>query len=557
MTVLATAGHVDHGKSTLVNFLTNQETDRLEEEKSRGLTINLGYTYFEYKKRAISIVDVPGHQDYFKNTIAGFSNVNGVLFCIDSVQGWSKQSEEHFRSIVSLGIRDIFVIFTKTDLLVSDLEKEPVVKKFSEVKDLNFKITEFSSKTSNKEILHKEINDFFKDNESHKEGTIWVDRTFSIEGIGTVVTGTASKYIDLSRLYLADNKNPLEVKKIQSLGKDVNKIDSTSRIAISLKKNPSQTLQRGDILSNNLIDKSEYILLETENESESFKKKGTIRAYIGTSNQIVKQVKYLSAVDTNIAVIQLDKPMSITEGQSVLLHDLSKNEFLGGEVLLKTSNKFHIKKLLKNKEPLDRNSLFEILTFTPKKYLDENISYIEIEDKFISIEKLNYINKNITDNLKIVNTSGVEDYFYKILFIEAKLITKILEQINELDVVKNQIIIKQKTKVDLSIYKQILNEITSELSIKEAELLKYDKEAVKSLFMNNYLYRINKKLVISGDHRDKLIGLLKTLPEAFTVKEFKDATNLSRKYAIPYLEFLDSESLTTKIDDSGKRKKLV
>jgi selenocysteine-specific elongation factor len=87
--------------------------------------------------------------------------------------------------------------------------------------------------------------------------------------------------------------------------------------------------------------------------------------------------------------------------------------------------------------------------------------------------------------------------------------------------------------------------------------LKYDKEAVKALFMNNYLYRINKKLVISGDHRDKLIGLLKTLPEAFTVKEFKDATNLSRKYAIPYLEFLDSESLTTKIDDSGKRKKLV
>ena len=73
MTVIATDGHVDHGKSTLVNFLTNQETDRLAEEKNRGLTINLGYTYFEYQKRAISIVDVPGHQDYFKNTI-GKSN---------------------------------------------------------------------------------------------------------------------------------------------------------------------------------------------------------------------------------------------------------------------------------------------------------------------------------------------------------------------------------------------------------------------------------------------------------------------------------------------------
>ena len=75
MTVLATAGHVDHGKSTFVNFLTGQEIDRLKEEKIRGLTINLGYTYFKYKNTTISIVDVPGHVDYFKNTIAGFSNV--------------------------------------------------------------------------------------------------------------------------------------------------------------------------------------------------------------------------------------------------------------------------------------------------------------------------------------------------------------------------------------------------------------------------------------------------------------------------------------------------
>ena len=83
MTVLATAGHVDHGKSTFVNFLTGQETDRLKEEKIRGLTINLGYTYFEFKNKKISIVDVPGHVDYFKNTIAGFANVDGIIFCID------------------------------------------------------------------------------------------------------------------------------------------------------------------------------------------------------------------------------------------------------------------------------------------------------------------------------------------------------------------------------------------------------------------------------------------------------------------------------------------
>ena len=557
MTVLATAGHVDHGKSTLVNFLTNQETDRLAEEKNRGLTINLGYTYFEYQKRAISIVDVPGHQDYFKNTIAGFSNVDGVLFCIDSVQGWSRQSEEHFKSIVSLGIRDILVIYTKTDLLEETLKKDSIIKKFSNVNDLNFQITEFSSKTSDKESFHQVINSFFKETDAHEEATIWVDRTFSIDGIGTVVTGTASKGLDLGNLYVSNYKSPLEVKKIQSLGKDIDKIVSTSRIAISLKKNPSQPLQRGDVLSNNLLDQSEYLILETKNETLSFEAKDTTRAYIGTSNQIVKQVKCLSVEGINYIVIRFDKPISAVEGQNILLHNLAKNDFLGGEVILKTNNNFQIKKLLKNKKILNKNLLLEILTFTPKKYINKNISYIELEDTFLSSQNLDLLDKKITDNLQTINKIGVEGYFYKMLFIEKRLIAKIFDQISKFDLVKNQIVNKEKTTVDLEIYKMILNEITVELSINEVDLSKYEKEAVKTLFMNNYLYRLNKKLIISDLHKNSLIELLKDLPDIFTVKEFKDLANLSRKYAIPYLEFLDSESLTAKIEDSGKRKKLV
>ena len=557
MTVLATAGHVDHGKSTFVNFLTNQVTDRLAEEKNRGLTINLGYTYFEYKERVISIVDVPGHQDYFKNTIAGFSNVDGVLFCIDSVQGWSRQSEEHFKSIVSLGIRDILVIYTKTDLLEETLKKDSIIKKFSNVNDLNFQITEFSSKTSDKESFHQVINSFFKETDAHEEATIWVDRTFSIDGIGTVVTGTASKGLDLGNLYVSNYKSPLEVKKIQSLGKDIDKIVSTSRIAISLKKNPSQPLQRGDVLSNNLLDQSEYLILETKNETLSFEAKDTTRAYIGTSNQIVKQVKCLSVEGKNYVVIRLDKPISAVEGQNILLHNLAKNDFLGGEVILKTNNNFQIKKLLKNKEILNKNLLLEILTFTPKKYINKNISYIELEDKFLSSQNLDLLDKKITDNLQTINNIGVEDYFYKMLFIEKRLIAKIFDQISKFDLVKNQIVHKKKTTIDLEIYKMILNEITDELNINEVDLSKYEKEAVKTLFMNNYLYRLNKKLIISDLHKNSLIELLRDLPDIFTVKEFKDLANLSRKYAIPYLEFLDSESLTAKIEDSGKRKKLV
>ena len=116
MTVIATAGHVDHGKSTLVNFLTGQETDKLAEEKSRGLTINLGYTFYEYADQIVSIVDVPGHRDFFKNTVAGFSNADAVLFVIDSTQGWSEQSEQHFNALIGLSKLNILFIFTKLDM---------------------------------------------------------------------------------------------------------------------------------------------------------------------------------------------------------------------------------------------------------------------------------------------------------------------------------------------------------------------------------------------------------------------------------------------------------
>ena len=124
MTVIATAGHVDHGKSTFVNFLTKQETDRLPEEKKRGLTINLGYTYFTIEDKTYSIVDVPGHKDFYKNTISGFANVDVILFVIDSIQNWSEQSEQHFQSLISLNKKNFIFVFTKIDLLEGEVIKE-------------------------------------------------------------------------------------------------------------------------------------------------------------------------------------------------------------------------------------------------------------------------------------------------------------------------------------------------------------------------------------------------------------------------------------------------
>ena len=135
MTVIATAGHVDHGKSTFVNFLTKQETDRLPEEKKRGLTINLGYTYFTIEDKTYSIVDVPGHKDFYKNTISGFANVDVILFVIDSIQNWSEQSEQHFQSLISLNKKNFIFVFTKIDLLEGEIKKEFLSEKLKFLKN--------------------------------------------------------------------------------------------------------------------------------------------------------------------------------------------------------------------------------------------------------------------------------------------------------------------------------------------------------------------------------------------------------------------------------------
>ena len=222
MTVLATAGHVDHGKSTLVSFLTGQETDRLKEEKQRGLTINLGYTYFEYKSKMFSIVDVPGHSDYFKNTVNGFSNVDGVLFCVDTTQGWSQQSEEHFLSLQNLGINNLLFFLTKTDKEESVFNVNDLESRMSNFKNLRYGVIEFSSVNSDKLIIKKRIFDFFnKVEDINNPPSMWVDRVFTIEGIGKVITGTASKNMRFDNIFVGNQESSLDIREIQTTGKKI------------------------------------------------------------------------------------------------------------------------------------------------------------------------------------------------------------------------------------------------------------------------------------------------------------------------------------------------
>ena len=557
MTVLATAGHVDHGKSTFVNFLTGQETDRLKEEKIRGLTINLGYTYFEFKDKKISIVDVPGHVDYFKNTVAGFANVDGVIFCIDAVQGWSKQSEEHFQAIRNLKINNIFFVLTKTDLLDSPVDKDFIEKKLKSEKLINYIIEEFSYKTSDLKLFQKKIVDFFKYDSFENPNSLWIDRSFTKDGIGKVITGTASMAFDLENIYLARTNKLLEIKEIRNTENKVKNITSTSRIAISLKKSTQDDITRGDLLTNDIVFSGKYIFAILNEKNFQFNKKGSNRLFIGTTNQIIKRLEVVNASEKNVIFIELPNKLPILENQKILIQNMVSDNFIGGKIAFVSNNNNLVKKFLKQVRKNESIFVEQAFTLVSENLTESSKDYINIGNKYISVNCLESITKKIKENIKTINSVGVKNYFYDELFIEDNYLDELINKIDGLTVLNNQLFVDKETDVDLEVYQNVIKEISSDLSVNFVDINKFNKESIKELFMGEYLYRVDKNIIIGKEHKSQLLEILQKLPDIFDVSEFKEASNLSRKYAIPYLEFLDKCLYTSKIDHSGKRKKLV
>jgi len=558
MTVLATAGHVDHGKSTLVNFLTGQETDRLKEEKQRGLTISLGYTYFDYEEKKFSIVDVPGHSDYFKNTISGFSNVDGVLFCVDSTQGWSQQSEEHFLSLINLGINNLLFFLTKTDKKDIVFGKNELKNKLIDFKEINYSLVEFSSINSDKNSVQKIIYEFFNNSESNiNPPSLWVDRVFSIEGIGKVITGTASKNMSFDKVFVDDQQTQLDIREVESVGQKLNTpITSSSRIAISLKNNKSDP-GKGSLLTNQLIEKTNYMLIKPNTDSALFLEKGTLRIYVGTHTQIIKKCRTIKIDNEMFLLVQLEKSLPILSFQKVLIHNLSKKMFIGGCVVHSTNNSYLIKKLNRDSRVKDNINSKEIFTLLPENLLSsKNKEFKRVGKFFIKNKDLKTLEENLKSNIIEINKSGVGSYFYKNFYIEEKELKKLIVDFKSIKIQKDQIVENKILDINNQLLAELKSQLGNALNVNEVDLKKYDTEAVKSLFMNGCLFRVSKNIVISEDQRDQLLEIIDSLPNNFSVTDFKQQSSLTRKYAIPYLEFLDKELVTKKIDSNGLRTKI-
>jgi len=350
--VVATAGHVDHGKSTLVEALTGTDPDRFAEEKARGLTIDLGFATTTLPSgAALSLVDVPGHVRFIKNMLAGVGAVDACLFVVAATEGWKPQSEEHLRILELLGVRHGVVALTKVgpadDDLV-DLARLEVEERVAGTFLEGAPVVDTDAPTGvGLDNLRAALDDLLAATPTaadHGRPRLWIDRAFSARGAGTVVTGTLTG----GRLHTDDELavhpagDPVRVRALQNHYAECDELPPGSRCAVNLVGVAHDEVVRGHVLVRSdqwhhttVVDASLRVL---DRLDHPVSRRGAHVVYLGSGEHPVRmRILGPDALDpgTEGAVrIHLPEPLPLLPGDRFVLRESGRAETVGGGEVL-------------------------------------------------------------------------------------------------------------------------------------------------------------------------------------------------------------------------------
>ncbi|OLD91170.1 MAG: selenocysteine-specific translation elongation factor [Verrucomicrobia bacterium 13_1_20CM_4_54_11] len=359
--ILATAGHVDHGKSALVKALTGIDPDRLPEEKARQITIDLGFAELnvvgpEEQRFHIGIVDVPGHEDFVRNMIAGVGSIDLALLVVAADDGWMPQTEEHVQILNYLRVQRGVVALTKSDLGGIDVVAEQIREKLRDTRFARASIVPTSIRTgegidSLKDAVATELA-MSEPQPDIGKPRLFVDRAFTLRGIGTVVTGTLSGgSIRRSQdVFVQPGNVSARVRSIQNHGRNVEIAQPGMRTAINLPDLSigENGIQRGDIITVDSLGSPQAtidVLLERSSRlkrnspaARPIKNGSSVQVHFGTG-RIAAKITLLDqpavgAGQSAIARLRLDSPIVALVGDRFVIRDSSEqNTIAGGTVL--------------------------------------------------------------------------------------------------------------------------------------------------------------------------------------------------------------------------------
>jgi selenocysteine-specific elongation factor len=350
--VVATAGHVDHGKSTLVLALTGMDPDRFAEEKERGLTIDLGFAWTTLASgREVAFVDVPGHVRFIKNMLAGVGAVDACLFVVAATEGWKPQSEEHLRILDLLGVRTGVIALTK----VAGLDADDVALLELELAD-RVRATFLAGAPVvpvdavaglGLDALRAALDDLVAVTpapEDRDRPRLWVDRAFAARGAGTVVTGTLTggRLAVNDALEVLPAGTPVRVRGLQSHRHDRADVGPGHRVAVNLTGVAHDEVRRGDAL----VRPSQWTQATTvdcelrvlDGIDHEVSRRGAFQAYVGSGEYSVR-LRVLGADSVppgGRAPVRLHLPVGLPllPGDRFVLRESGRSETVGGGVVL-------------------------------------------------------------------------------------------------------------------------------------------------------------------------------------------------------------------------------
>ena len=398
--IVGTAGHIDHGKTTLIKALTGRNTDRWEEEQRRGITIDLGFTYFDLKNGdRVGIIDVPGHEKFINNMVAGVVGMDLVLLVVAADEGIMPQTREHMDILGLLGIEKSILVINKCDLVDEEwlelveeeiqeelegtfLEGAPVVKVSAATGQGLDELTDTIQQLMSDEVVAKDTQTIPR---------LPIDRAFTLSGFGTIITGTLISGTitreDVLEMYPIGKE--CKIRNIQVHGQNQDKCYAGQRVAINLSNVKKKEIRRGCVLApknsmknTDLLDVKLKVL---EDSMRILTNHERLHLYTGTSEILCRAVlldkEQIGPGEEGLVQLRLEEEIAVKRGDRFVVRFYSPMETIGGGIVLEPNpvrkKRFDAQAIeeLKKKES---GSLGDVMELQIKEHGDTMITLAEL-----------------------------------------------------------------------------------------------------------------------------------------------------------------------------------
>lgn len=622
--IIGTAGHVDHGKTALVGTLTGIETDRLKEERERGLSIELGFAYFDLPDNSrAGIVDVPGHEKFIRSMLSGAYGMDVVLFVVDAKEGVQEQTLEHLAILDLLGISNGILVMTKSDLATPDelaeateMTQEMLVgTSLDGIPTVSVSAITGAGIETLKQTIVEQVALATKSEEHDGIPRLYVDRVFTVQGFGVVVTGTliGGSITREQRMVILPQGDVIRVRGIQVHNEPAMVAQAGQRTALNLSGTSAQDIQRGDVLCpieyaqvTDNIDVSLQVLSSFPRIIEHWSR---FRAYLGTREIFCRLILLVDEAilpgDTVQVQLRLEQPILTFRGDRIILRDFSAQHTVGGGEVINPFAPKHkrftpetlatlaqweeaddseiVNTVLVNSETLCVPEAF-LYYYLPHSKTDVKnlLDRLETEEKIVRWDtsgrtplvsdaaRTSAAKAEIVDALaafheaqpllagqnatQLRQTLNIDELGFEKL--ENRLITErlLVTEGNLLRLASHEIQFSEEEETAKETLEQLFLEArmnTPALRELDTLLPEYTPKVLESTFFAllnlGQFIKIADNFFIHTSVFQEIQELLMTYlgkNDIITVAEFREIAHTSRKYAVPFLEYCDSQNLT-------------